>query len=148
MKPSSFRICTMPTLTREAGIEMRFFLMRFALRIRVNRSLIGSVIMVGSAPLPGGLAHAGDLAAVRGVAQADAADAELAVDRALAAAHRAAGVGARLELRLALLLDDPGGLRHGSALLLSGALRLGLLRGERHPELLQEPVPLLVVARG
>src|SRR6187401_3408411 len=121
MKPSSLRICAMPTLRRDAGIVMRFLWMRLALRSRVNMSLMGSVIMSGSL-LPGRLAHAGDLAAVRGVAEADAADAELAVHGALAAAHRAARVPAHLELRLPRLLDDPARLRHGSALPSGGGL--------------------------
>src|SRR5436190_1260092 len=44
-------------------------------------------------PLPGGLGHARDLAGVGKLAQADAAEAELAVDRARAPAPRTARVG-------------------------------------------------------
>src|SRR6266850_2484806 len=47
MNPSSLRIWAMPTFIREAGMVTRFLRMRFALRRRVNMSLIGSVIMIG-----------------------------------------------------------------------------------------------------
>src|SRR5258705_2735313 len=150
MKPSSLRIWAVPVLILEAGILTFFLWMRLALRRRVNMSLIGSVIMIGRVSLPGRLAHAGDLAAVCGVAQADPTDAELAVHRGLAAAHRAARVGPRGELGLALLLDDPSGLGHGGSALpfLPRALRgRGFLGHEGHAELLEEPVALLVGRR-
>src|SRR5262245_5792279 len=100
----------MPTLSVEAGMLVSLRPMRLALRMRVSMSAMGSVIM-GS---PGSLAHAGDFAAQRALAQADAADAELAVHRARTAADAAAAVSAHLELRHALGLDDQAGLGHGS----------------------------------
>src|SRR6185295_18174249 len=121
MKPSSLSTWAIPTFTLEAGMVNCLRLFVLALRRRVQKSAIGSVIMGIVLSSPRGLAHAGDLAAVRGGTQADAADAELAVDRALAAAHRATGVGARRELRLRLALQDPGQLGHRWVLLLSSA---------------------------
>src|SRR3954469_22284161 len=109
MKPSSWRMCAMPTLRRDAGIFTVLAWIVFALRMRVIMSAIGSVIMCGSSGSPRGLAHARDLALVRHAAQADAADAELLVDGARPPAERAARVAAHLELRFALGLDDPRG---------------------------------------
>src|SRR4029450_10821274 len=65
-------------------------------------SAIGSVCIPRS--LPARLRHAGDLAVVRELAQADPAEAELPGDGARSAAAPGAGVPARLEARLALLL--------------------------------------------
>src|SRR5258706_1175056 len=126
MKPSSLSTWAIRTLTLEAGMVNCLRLFVLALRRRVQKSAIGSVIMgrvllLLGLCLPGGLAHAGDLAAVGGGAQADAADAELAVDGALAAAHRAAGVLARRELRRRLALQDPGQLGHRWVLALSSS---------------------------
>src|SRR5262245_12237996 len=98
------------TFSLEAGMVTLRAWRRLALRMRVSRSATGSVIM---GALPGGLAHAGDLAAQRLRAQADAADAELAVDGARAAAQAAAAHGARAELRLLLGFDDQTLLGHG-----------------------------------
>src|SRR6516165_4099698 len=78
-----------------------------ALRIRVSMSAIGSVMVMGR-PLPRGLRHAGNLAGVRHLPEADPAQPELAVHGAGAAAPTAAGVGPHGELRLALLLLDEG----------------------------------------
>src|SRR5262245_54755309 len=111
-----------------------------ALRRRVSMSAIGSVIVMAGglflavvsvarpsafsllrcdqvcgAGLPGRLGEAGQLAAVRHLAQADPAPAELAVDRLGPAAALAPRVGAHLELRLAGRLDDQRCLRHVSS---------------------------------
>src|SRR4051794_15773584 len=64
---------------------------------------------------PAGLGHAGQLAAVSHLAQADPAQAELAEDGLRAAAALAAGVGADGVLRLASGLDLESGLRHVSS---------------------------------
>src|SRR4051794_847764 len=82
--------------------------MRLALRTRVSMSAIGSVIMAAFLPrLPARLLHAGDQTLVGHVAEADAAQAELAVDRAgpaaQPAAHADADAVARAELRLGRL---------------------------------------------
>src|SRR6186713_2639226 len=79
------------------------------LRTRVRKSDTGSVIDIGS---PGALGHARHVAVVRELAQADAADAELAVHRARAAAAPAAGVLAGLVLGGARLAHALRGLRH------------------------------------
>src|SRR5215218_7119867 len=63
--------------------------------------------------LPAGLGHAGHVAPVRGTAQADPAEAELAVVGAGAPAALAAVYPARRELGLAPLLDLLGSLCHG-----------------------------------
>src|SRR5215210_3050991 len=55
--------------------------------------------------LPAGLGHSGHVAAMRGVAQADPAEAELAEVRPRSPAATAAVVAARLELRVAPLPD-------------------------------------------
>src|SRR5258708_5078234 len=117
--------------------------------MRVHRSAIGSVIMFviplgwsrGWWRSPGGLAHAGDLALVRGGAQADAADAELAVDGTLAAALQTTRVAPRLELGLGLRFVDPGQLGHASALLARRLLFFARL--ERQAELLEQRVAAL-----
>src|SRR5918997_5452681 len=109
-----------------------------ALRRRVSMSAIGSVIVMAVRPFlhrgfapasqarpaaivcrlmrrsgsPGGLGDARQLAAVRHLAQADAAQAELAVDGLGAAAALAAGVAADRELGLAGGLDLQSSLRH------------------------------------
>src|SRR5438270_7238751 len=70
------------------------------LRMRVRKSATGSVIDMA---LPARLGHAGDVALVGHLAQADPAEAELAEVRARAAAALAAVVVACLELRCAPL---------------------------------------------
>src|ERR1035437_3346424 len=85
-----------------------------AFRMRVSMSAMGSVMVIGRLlPSPAGLGHAGDLAGVHHHTQADAAQAELAVDGLRPPAPPAPGVPAYLELRCALLLLDQSLLRHG-----------------------------------
>src|SRR5688572_24567905 len=74
-----------------------------ALRTRVRKSAIGSVIVMVGALLPARLGEAGDLTLVGDLAQADSAEAELAQVRARAAAAPAAVVIPHLELRRAAL---------------------------------------------
>src|SRR5215469_11282000 len=88
-----------------------------ALRMRVSMSAIGSVSTVSL--LPARLRHAGNRALVRELAQADAAEPELAEDRARPAAPVAARVTTCLELLGSPLLDDERRLRHYSLLLSS-----------------------------
>src|SRR5579884_1465334 len=80
-----------------------------ALRRRVRRSAMGSVSAMRS---PARLRHAGDVAGVRQLAEADPAQAEPAVDRARATAAAAAAVAAGLELGGPLLADALGNLGH------------------------------------
>src|SRR5919206_1808393 len=91
------------------GISTVSWAARIALRMRVRKSAMGSVIDMRS---PAGLGHAGDEPLVGQLAQADPAQAELAVHRARAPAATAARVRARRELRAALLADDLGLLCH------------------------------------
>src|SRR5690349_6671134 len=128
------------------------------LRIRVRKSATGSVMDMLS-DLPARLRHAGDVAVVRELAQADAADPELAEHGTRAAAAAAAGVLARLELRTACLAHALGRLGHALGLLFSVVVGLGGGRGlagdfgalalaaERHAEGLEQRERLAVGLR-
>src|SRR6478736_6452441 len=107
-----------------------------ALRMRVSMSAIGSVIVIVRRPSPARLGDAGDLAGVHELAQADPAQAELAVDRARPTAPAASAVGPDLVLGLALLLLDQRLLGH----LLSPFPGLG---GLLHTTSAARPPPLL-----
>src|SRR4029078_4869500 len=84
----------MSTFIRELGMVACSCSALLALRMRVSMSAIGSVSTVVS--LPARLRHAGNCALVRELAEADPAEAELAEDRARAAAPVAARVVAHL----------------------------------------------------
>src|SRR3954468_12729157 len=103
-------------LSLDAGISTVSWAAMIPLRIRVRKSAMGSVIDMG---LPARLRHAGDEALMRQLAQAEAAQAELAVDRARAPAPTAARMLARLVLGRALRGDDLGCLSHSRSSLLS-----------------------------
>src|SRR5262245_27559656 len=79
MKPSSLSTWATAALSLVAGMSTNWRSIRLALRMRVSRSARGSVIMV--VPSPARLLHAGDQPVAGQVAEADPADAELAVDR-------------------------------------------------------------------
>src|SRR5499426_3579240 len=131
MKPSSFRISAMRTLSREHGISTFSCSARLALRMRVSMSAIGSLRMA----LPARLHDARHLALERQFAKAEPAHLELPEVAARAAAQLAAVIGARRELRLTLGLHDERGLRHT------------LLLPERHSEVREEHLGVLVRAR-
>src|SRR5215216_896626 len=95
----------------EAGISTSSLAAMMPLRMRVRKSAMGSVIDMRS---PARLRHAGDEALVGHLAQADPADAELAVHGARTAALAATGVAAGLVLGLAGRSHALGGLRHRS----------------------------------
>src|SRR5690349_7446746 len=97
-----------------------------ALRTRVRKSATGSVIDIRR--LPAALGHARDVAVVRELAQADPAQAELAVDGARAAAAAATRVLAGLVLGGACLTHALGELGH-AVMRLPGSGRTGCLRG-------------------
>src|SRR5918993_3117466 len=98
----------------EEGISTVSWAAMMPLRIRVRKSAMGSVmLMIWAAPLPARLGHAGDVALVGHLAQADPAQAELAVDGAGPAALAAARVRPGLELGRTCRPDDLGGLGHG-----------------------------------
>src|SRR5690349_20512167 len=83
------------------------------LRMRVSMSAMGSVIVIAaSTPSPRCLRDAGNFAGVRHLAQADPAQAELAVHGARTTTTTAARVAPNLELGLALRLHDERLLRH------------------------------------
>src|SRR5436309_15627574 len=83
-----------------------------ALRIRVRKSAMGSVVAMGAAlGLPAALGHPGDEPAVGQLPQADPADAELAIDGARTAAAAAPTVLAGLVFVGSGLGDPIGRLR-------------------------------------
>src|SRR5919107_5194238 len=98
------------TLSLLAGISTVSCDAWMALRTRVRKSATGSVIDI--VRLPAALRHAGDVAVVRELAQADPAQAELAEHGARAATAAAAGVLAGLVLGGARLADALGDLCH------------------------------------
>src|SRR3954452_13305883 len=125
----------MLALIFECGRVTSSWYAELALRRRVKKSAIGSVmVMTAGSPssrrfplrayrnflsngtwsweLPAGLLHTWQLAGVRHLAQADAAQPELAVDRVRATAPVAAGVAAHLELGLLIGLVDQSLLCH------------------------------------
>src|ERR1700728_923461 len=95
MYPCSLRMRASSRLSFEDGIVTSWCCALAALRKRVRKSATGSVIDMRS---PARLGHAGDVPVVSKLAQADPADAELAVNRPGAAATTAAGVAPGLEL--------------------------------------------------
>src|SRR3954447_14177394 len=102
--------------SREFGTMTSSWAAWMPLRIRVRKSAMGSVIDMA---LPARLRHAGDEALVRELAQADAADAELAVHGPRTPAAATARVGARWVLRRARLAHPLGCLGHVEVLRLS-----------------------------
>src|SRR3954465_9374856 len=105
------------TLSLDAGSSTASGAAGMPLGMRVRKAAMGSVIDIRS---PTRLRHAGDHAVVRELAQADAAQAELAVHGARPATPAAARVLAGLVLGGALLAHPLGGLRHGGRQLLRG----------------------------
>src|SRR5262245_20293876 len=127
------------SLSLDDGIATSSWNATFALRMRVSMSAIGSVIVTARRlPSPRALRQAGHLACVRHLAQADAAQPEVAVHRARAPAAPAARIGAHLELRLALLLLNESLFRHRSPLAVAA---------ERKPEYTHERAPVVVGCR-
>src|SRR5829696_9646945 len=89
MYPCSRRIRASSCLSLDDGISTVSWAAMIPLRIRVRKSAMGSVMLM---PLPARLGHARDVALVRHLPQADAAQAELLVDGARTAALAAARV--------------------------------------------------------
>src|SRR5690349_21875393 len=100
MYPCSRRIRASSILNFEAGMSTVSWSAERPLRIRVRKSAIGSVIDM---LLPARLRQSGDVALVGHLAQADAAEAELAEVRTRPAAALAAVVVAGLVLGAAPL---------------------------------------------
>src|SRR6201995_60120 len=103
MYPCSFKIRASSCLRREDGIVTSWCWALAALRRRVRKSATGSVMDMICSRLPAALGHAGDIAVVRELAQADPAQAELAIHRAGTAATATPGVAPRFVLRCPLL---------------------------------------------
>src|SRR5688500_3059014 len=101
----------MSFLSLEAGMSTVSLAAWMPLRMRVRKSAIGSVIVW----LPARLGHPRNEPLMGQLAQADPAQAELAVDGTGPAAATAAGVLAGLVLGAACLTDALGGLGHAYA---------------------------------
>src|SRR5882757_7172765 len=138
MYPCSLRISAMFALIFECGRVTSSWYAELALRRRVKKSAIGSVMVMTASspssrrfplpnslgwayrnlfvsscgPLPAGLLHAGQFARMRHLPQADSAQAELAVHGVGAAAPVATCVAAHLELGLLVGLVDQSLLCH------------------------------------
>src|SRR5215210_1383930 len=115
MNPSSLRILQISSLSLETGTSSRSCLARRALRIRLSRSAMGSVMLIvslleslipGAAASPARLDHAGQIALQRQLAEVDAAETELAVVAAGTAADPAAVAIPHVELQLLRFLRD------------------------------------------
>src|SRR5438105_15409162 len=108
MQPCSLRIRATSRFSPEAGLVTSSCWAAAALRRRVRKSAIGSVIdmRLARSRSPARLGHPRDVAVVGQLAQADTADAELAVDRACPTAPAATAVAAGLVFRCPLLADD------------------------------------------
>src|SRR5664279_895290 len=111
MYPCSLRMRATYALRLDEGIATSWCCALAPLRRRVRKSATGSVIAMGS---PARLRHAGHVAVVGELAQADPAQAELAVHRARAAAAAAARIALGLVLRCPRLADSLGKLCHGA----------------------------------
>src|SRR6185503_1290632 len=114
-----------------------------ALRTRVRKSATGSVMDMRFERLllPAALRHARHVAVVRELAQADPAQAELAVDGTRAATAAAAGVLAGLVLGGACLAHALGELGHLGGDLGVLLLQVGVaLSAERHAEGLEQRI--------
>src|SRR5437588_2931784 len=106
MYPCSLRIRASSTLNRECGIATESWSAASPLRIRVRKSPIGSVIVIGVGLLPARLREPGHVAIVRHLPQADPAEAELAEVGARPTAAPAAVVVPALELLRPRLAHD------------------------------------------
>src|SRR3990172_10829536 len=136
------------SFTFDEGIATSSWNATFAFRMRVSMSARGSVIVTARLPpaspapcrSPRRLRHAGDLACVCHLSEADAAQPELAVHGARAPASMTARIRPRLELRWPLLLLDQCLLRHVAPRPCSRSR----VATEREAERLEERATLLV----
>src|SRR6266849_1370110 len=137
MKHSLLRILAISTLSFEAGISTRSWCDWMPLRMRVNISAIGSVIVIREL-LPACLRDTRDVSAEREMPEANPAKLKLAQIAARPTALFAAILLAGHELRLPLRFDDHCRSCHVSPLPLP----------ERHSQFPKEEASLLVVFRG
>ena len=112
---------------------------RYALRILVNASAIGSLTLIHSSILPAGSGHSGDLARGGVFAETKAAHAKITHVGAGSSADHAAVIFSNLELRCSLLFQYKGFLCHLYSLLV--AL-------EWHAKLFEELAALVVAVGG
>src|ERR1700683_540591 len=119
----------------EEGISTRECFAREPFRIRVNKSAMGSVVILPS--LPASLHHAGNFSLERVPSETDAAHFKLAEKPARTSADPATVPVTDLVLQLLLHLRELTGTRH--------ALSLSL-RPERNAKQLQQLAPFLVVS--
>src|ERR1051325_9234452 len=121
-----------------------------AFRMRVSMSATGSVMLMRASLSPAGLAHAGDVAPQRELAETDPAQSELPEHRAHPPAALAPADPPRGELRSALGALDPARLCHRSGHLLRGRVApLGRrLAPERPAELPEQRHGEVVPAAG
>src|SRR5574340_910038 len=122
---------------------------RTALRMRVNMSAMGSVIMMFGIPLPTRLFDARNQTLVCQIAETDPADAEFPIYGPRTTAYPAPPMGPGSELRRAERLGELGFTCHavGSSGRWRGPRGCQLGRAERHTELPQQ-LPRFVVAVG
>src|SRR3954464_3727778 len=97
MYPCSRRMRAISVFRRDAGTSTSSWAAVMPLRIRVRKSAMGSVMLMRASPTR--LRHAGDEALMRQLAQAYAAEPELAVHRARAPAAPAPAVRPRRVFR-------------------------------------------------
>src|SRR5512141_1242077 len=107
MKLFSFMIFAISTFTFEPGMSTRRCFAPHALRMRVNISAIGSVMLIYDSS-PAGLAHAGNHSLQRQFAETDSANSKFPEEGARASAPSAAIVLPDAELRLPLALLNHG----------------------------------------
>src|ERR1700674_708398 len=132
MKPSSLSSRATSSLSFELGTSRRSCFDKWAFRIRVSRSEMGSVMLISvsllaarrcfqarRALLPACLDHSGKVSLQRQVPEMDAAEPELAVVAARAAADSTPVPVPHLELGLPEVLGDLCGGGHGGSLLAS-----------------------------
>src|SRR5438045_6808424 len=112
MNFSCARILTISSFSLDPGVSTCAWPARDALRIRVSRSAIGSVIALIRSPLPTTLRDPGDEAPERHLPETDPAQAELPEVPARAPADVAAVVPPHLELRGPAGLDYQAYLSH------------------------------------
>src|SRR5882724_8548683 len=99
MKPSSLRISVIRTLSLEEGMSTFSCSARLALRMRVSRSAILSLIDMVRLSLPARLDHARHFALEGELPEAERAELELPDEAARTPAQLAAAVQGRLELQ-------------------------------------------------
>src|SRR6266536_5840172 len=100
MKPSSLRISVIRTLSLDDGMSTFSCSARLALRMRVNRSAIGSLIDMVRLSLPARLDHARHFALEGELPEAEPAELELPEEAARSSAQRSEEHTSELQSRV------------------------------------------------